>query len=219
MNFEDCKIIRKKIKNSSIKIEKTWIVLISVPRFCLPGYPKKLFESKKDWIEKKLEEIKNNKIIQKLEKWKILYLWEIYNFNYDTNSKKDLINSENRIIISNKDLNNSDTQDLWYKKIAKDYLNKKTIEIAKKDNFIIKKITIRNQKTRWWSCSGKNNISLNWRLIKCPVDIIDYIIYHELTHTIEKNHSSKFWTKLESYNSNCKESRKWLKVNWNEMFL
>jgi len=219
MDFKDCKIIRKKVKNARISIKSNWEVIIGVPRFCLPGYPKKLFESKKDWIEEKLSHINKTKTKLEWRKWEIKYHWEFYKLVQNDKLKQDYFDYENREIFCKNDLSTWEKLEIWYKKDAKKYLIQRTEDIAENEWFRIGKISVRNQSSRWWSCSGKNNISLNWRLIKCPKNIVDYVIYHELTHTIEKNHSDKFRSKLESYLSDCKESRKWLKINWGEMFL
>ncbi|MCK4810040.1 MAG: M48 family metallopeptidase [Candidatus Omnitrophica bacterium] len=69
-------------------------------------------------------------------------------------------------------------------------------ELSKQHGFTYNRIFIRNQRTRWGSCSAKNNINLNIKLIQLPDKLIDYIILHELVHTRIKNHSKDFWTEL-----------------------
>jgi predicted metal-dependent hydrolase len=83
--------------------------------------------------------------------------------------------------------------------------------MANKYGFTYNKLFIRNQKTRWGSCSGKNNISLNVNLIRLRSELIDYVILHELVHTKIKNHSKKFWAKMDRYVGDGKELRKELK--------
>jgi predicted metal-dependent hydrolase len=70
--------------------------------------------------------------------------------------------------------------------------------------FSYNKVSIRNQKTRWGSCSAKNNISLNMKLLRLPEELIDYVIIHELVHTKIKNHSEEFWLALERILGNAK---------------
>ena len=88
---------------------------------------------------------------------------------------------------------------------AKDYLLNRLNKLAIKNGFTYNKATIRNQKTRWGSCSQNNNISLNIQLINLPVDLIDYVILHELVHTEVKNHSDRFWKTLDRYVENSKK--------------
>ena len=73
------------------------------------------------------------------------------------------------------------------------------------------RITIRNQKTLWGSCSAKGNLSFNCLLMKAPDEVIDYVIVHELCHRIYMNHSRKFWEKVASVIPGYKKYRKWLK--------
>jgi predicted metal-dependent hydrolase len=123
------------------------------------------------------------------------------------------------VIHSKKDLNDKEILLIWHKAKAKEYLIEKTEELVLLHSFKARKITVRSQKTRWGSCSAKNDISLNSALIKCPPKIIDYVIYHELAHTIEKNHSKRFWDLLATYFPDYPESRKWLKRNGNMILI
>lgn len=73
------------------------------------------------------------------------------------------------------------------------------------------RITIRNQKTRWGSCSSKGNLNFNCLLMLTPPEIIDYVVVHELCHRKEMNHSKAFWSEVENVLPNYKESIRWLK--------
>jgi predicted metal-dependent hydrolase len=69
--------------------------------------------------------------------------------------------------------------------------------LAVKYGFQYNRVFIKNQKTRWGSCSGKNNINLNLNLVRLPDELIDYTILHELVHTRIKNHGQQFWAQLD----------------------
>lgn len=101
--------------------------------------------------------------------------------------------------------------DHWLYVQAQDYLIKRTLQLAGSNGFIINRVSVRRQASRWASCSAKKNISLNYRLMKYSREIIDYVIYHELCHLEEMNHSGKFWKLVEMYVPNYKEYRKILK--------
>ena len=79
---------------------------------------------------------------------------------------------------------------------AKRKLTRRLKHLAGKHGFTYNRVFIRNQKTRWGSCSQKNNISLNMKLIKLPDELRDYVILHELVHTKVKDHSNGFWAEL-----------------------
>ena len=74
-------------------------------------------------------------------------------------------------------------------------------------------ITIRDQKTRWGSCSGRGTLSFNWRLILAPPEILDYVVVHELCHLTHMNHSKEFWGLVSKVLPDYKVRRKWLKEN------
>lgn len=79
----------------------------------------------------------------------------------------------------------------------------------------IQRISVRNQRSRWGSCSRRGTISLNWRLIQTPRHVQDYIILHELMHCREMNHSVRFWREVESVCPDYAVAERWLKQNAN----
>jgi hypothetical protein len=79
------------------------------------------------------------------------------------------------------------------------------------------KIRIKELKNKWGTCTGKNNISLNWRLVFAKTSIIDYVVVHELCHLKHKNHSKKFWREVEKILPNYKESKNWLRIHGNTL--
>jgi|SaaInlStandDraft_7_1057024.scaffolds.fasta_scaffold58243_2 predicted metal-dependent hydrolase len=81
----------------------------------------------------------------------------------------------------------------WLISYAKEKLTKHVQTISEQTQLNFNKISIRNQKTRWGSCSNKKNINLNFKLMLLPFDLMNYVIIHELCHTIHLNHSAKFW--------------------------
>ena len=84
-------------------------------------------------------------------------------------------------------------------------------ELAAETGTGIKNVTIRNQRSRWGSCSARGTISLNWRLVQTPDFVRDYIIYHELMHLREMNHSARFWARVEAVYPAWRAADRWLK--------
>ena len=84
-------------------------------------------------------------------------------------------------------------------------------ELAQARGFPVRRVTVRNQRSRWGSCSRKGTISLNWRLLQAPPFVRDYIVLHELAHLKEMNHSHRFWAEVESLCPGYADAERWLK--------
>ncbi len=99
--------------------------------------------------------------------------------------------------------------------VGKAAANEKLVErlalLAKRYGFTYNRVTIRNQKTRWGSCSVKNNISLNINLARLPEELMDYVILHELVHTRVKDHSPRFWAEMDKLVGDGRQMRRRLK--------
>ena len=102
-------------------------------------------------------------------------------------------------------------------RLAKVELPEATFRMAKIHGFNPGRVTIRNQKTRWGSCSSTGAISLNWRLIQVPAFVREYVILHELVHLDHLDHSTRFWERLAKACPNLNAAEKWLKLHGNRI--
>jgi predicted metal-dependent hydrolase len=94
--------------------------------------------------------------------------------------------------------------------VARRVIEDRLAELARRHGFSYNRLFVRNQKTRWGSCSSKNNINLNVNLIRLPAALRDYVILHELVHTRIKNHGPLFWEELERHVADCRQIDKQL---------
>ncbi len=107
----------------------------------------------------------------------------------------------------------------FYRAEAKRYLGRRLCELAALHAFEYKSLRVRNQKTRWGSCSAAGNINLNLRLMMAPPAVIDYVILHELCHTRDMSHSPAFWRLVESRCPEFRRWRAWLKQHGGSLIL
>ncbi len=98
---------------------------------------------------------------------------------------------------------------LW--RLATRELPPRVLELAAAQRVAVRRVTVRNQRSRWGSCSRRGTISLNWRLVQTPAFVRDYIILHELMHLREMNHSPRFWAEVERVCPDYLTAEKWLK--------
>lgn len=94
---------------------------------------------------------------------------------------------------------------------AKAYIPGRVAYFAGRMGVTYGRITIREQKTRWGSCSGKGNLNFNWKLMLLPREVLDYVVVHELAHRKEMNHSAAFWAVVEAEMPDYRERRRRLK--------
>jgi predicted metal-dependent hydrolase len=97
--------------------------------------------------------------------------------------------------------------------LARRELTVRAEELARQHGSPMRRVSVRNQKSRWGSCSVRGTISLNWRLIQVPETVRDYIILHELTHLRHFNHSARFWAEVERVCPDYRAAEQWLKKN------
>lgn len=102
---------------------------------------------------------------------------------------------------------------------AKEYFPKRVSYFQQFTGGSYSRITVRDQKTRWGSCSARGTLSFNWRLMLAPPAILDYVVVHELCHLTHMNHSAAFWRKVESVCPDYRTARKWLKDHGSELVL
>jgi predicted metal-dependent hydrolase len=101
----------------------------------------------------------------------------------------------------------------WLKKQARARIVSLAHQKAKQIDKRPARITVRDTRTRWGSCSFKGGLSFSWRLIMAPPEILDYVVAHEVAHLAHMNHSSSFWDTVDRLTENAKGGRAWLSDN------
>ena len=107
----------------------------------------------------------------------------------------------------------TETERLEGKKRAENVLKERCCYYAGLMGVSYGSITVREQKTRWGSCSAKGNLNFNWKLVLMPEEILDYVVVHELAHRLQMNHSTEFWDEVEKILPDYRKRRQWLKEN------
>lgn len=218
-NLFDYKITysKKRKKTIGFKIVDKTLNIIS-PLRVSKKFLLSFLEKKKDWV---LERIKKSKEKKKLiQDNKILFLGQ--RIDIKIMESQLLINGgfcelkDNKLIVNiSKNWQNTLLESVvinWYKKESFEIISEKVSFYANSFNFQYGTITIKDQKTIWGSCNSKNNLSFNWKAIFFNNDVINYLVVHELVHTIHKNHSKKYWQAVENILPNYKELNKMLKM-------
>lgn len=210
-------------KTLSIRIDLEGNLEVKAPKRLSEHEIRDFLKEKQKWIEKQLHKNEKRMSEPPLFQWKDGELLPIYGSQYrleviyQKDSKRDCVqfcNAKIQIITNDVQPQNvKEAVSYWYKKACKKLFEQKVMEFAAIMNVSFAKITLKEQKTCWGSCSNKQNLNFNWKLLLMPPEIMDYVIVHELTHLKEMNHSKRFWERVEAVLPDYKIRRKWLKDN------
>lgn len=203
-------------KRLSLKVEYPNRVIVSAPK----RFPKRIIdrfvEEHQSWISTQVRKIAAQH--QQVETDNQLMIFgkkyqKTCNFNNNQRQGIFILQDQLQINFPDSILKKNINKEikLFLKTTARTYLYKKTPLLAKKLKLSYSSLTLREQKSRWGSCSSKDSINLNWRLVHYPPAVIDYVIIHELAHLIHRNHSRYFWKMVAEHDPEYKEHRKYLK--------
>ena len=206
-------------KTMSIKVDSKGKLIVYAPYFFSDKKIEDFVLSKENWIKKcQKEAILTNKKYDTsnlLEGNFIYFLGEKYSIKFANVKVVEFVkNDVNYVFLPvNYQKNTINKLKSYYKKQAEYYLKSVLDNLAKKLNLSYTSFKITSARTKWGSCSSKGEIMLNFRLMLCPENIIEYVVTHELVHLVELNHGKNFYNMLNYYYPNSKQYIKWLKEN------
>lgn len=203
-------VIRREVKNARLRVCEDGSVQLFVPVAFTEEEIESLLERKKAWIASKQAFFAQKEQI-KLRRNEVLLFGNRYAYFYSSKyQNRVVVNHESKTIQAKRDLLDSTIQEKWLKSLAKKHISARAVALSEALLLPYNKLYIRSQKRKWGNCSKDKNISINWRIIKAPEFVIDYIIIHELCHTVIMKHTIRFQTLLRSYCPDCLQAQAWL---------
>jgi predicted metal-dependent hydrolase len=189
-------------------------VRLTIPRRGSVIEGRRFAERNAEWLGRQLERLPAHPVMPKqwLVGTEILFRGEPVKLEAGVYGESGLIRFGGEAVKANghgSDLRPAIERHLW--RLAAKELPPRVLEYAKLHQLPVRRISVRNQRSRWGSCSLRGTISLNWRLIQTPAFVQDYILIHEIMHLREMNHSSRFWQKVERACPNYETAERWLK--------
>jgi predicted metal-dependent hydrolase len=212
------RIIRSKRKTIALVVTPDAQLIVRAPNETSMEYIDWLIEKKKLWIKQKIAHVKKlNETHQKkqyLDGEGFLYLGKWLRLRIKKEQEQPLVYDGEYLFIVESNLPNADYLITnWYKEMSRRVLTERVDWFVKCYGFNYTRITITDAQKRWGSCGHNNTLNFSWRLVIAPMEVIDYVVIHELCHTTEKNHSDNFWVKVKTILPNYKNSIKWLEQN------
>ena len=214
----DIKVIKSKRKTSSIYIERDGSVSARVPETLSDNEIADLLKAKEYQIFKHLaewQELNENAVEREyVSGQSFLYLGRNYRLKYDEVESGKLHFRRNTFFLNPTD--QSKAKDLFVK-FYKQKLNQKLPEIVKRYQEQLgvfpNAIKVMELQNRWASCTPNGNVNFHWKCAMAPIDVLHYIVVHELVHLIHPNHSKAFWNEVDKILPKYDEQIYWLKLN------
>ena len=212
-------IYSSKRKKLTITVERDRSVIVKAPTGTKAEKIRQVVESRKQWLYEKINYSQKYKLPihppgkELVNGESLPYLGRNYRLEIvDRDGLIQLINNRFLVPKSNLDKRGSVFKDWYIQKATEEILPRVQLHADRLGvKFNLAKIT--NSKYCWGSCTPSDNVNFNWRLVKAPMAVIDYIIIHELTHLIEANHTPRFWNIVKSQIPNVEKAKQWLKEN------
>ena len=204
-------------KKLTITVERDRRVVVHAPESTPEEAIREIVKSKRQWIYEKTKHSQKYKQRshppgkELVNGESILYLGRHYRIEIIPTSSKEIC-LEQRFLIpaSLKDKQRAALRN-WYISRAKEKIFPKIEAVAATLGLKFASAKIVDNRFRWGSCTVKDNININWRLIKAPIFVIDYVIVHELAHLIEANHTPRFWNIVRTHAPTTEKARNWLR--------
>lgn len=205
--------------NISIRIDnKEGQVLLSIPRYAGLEEGLEFLKAKSCWVEKSLVSFEKKQSFN--PGTPISFLGKEYELTHSPLERGGVWIEQDVIKVSGDLAHFSRRVRDFLQRHFLEYAVKSCREKAEKLGVNIGRVSLKDTKSRWGSCSSDGNISLSWRLAFAPLDVIEYVLAHEVCHLREMNHGVKFWNLIyEVYSGDIAKSKRWLKENSAKLYL
>ncbi|MHB8985356.1 MAG: M48 family metallopeptidase [Eubacteriales bacterium] len=214
--------VSERAKNVRLQVSLEKGLEVVVPKKFNLRNLENILREKQDWILDKLDHFtrlaEKQRLLRREGGWRIFYRGR--EFEVET---KEAAGSARQVAVEEEKLTVTVPEgageeaaavlEAWLRRMARMLINQRIRVVNKKLNLSFNRVFIRDQKTRWGSCSRQKNLNFNWRLVMAPLPVLDYVVAHELVHLAVPNHSEKFWARVEEVCPGCKDYRAWLKKN------
>lgn len=220
--FEINQIIRSKRKTMALIIKPDGSLVVRAPLQTADGVIMKFIRNNRSWIERKQAEARAARSLEPKQYCAgelFLYLGNPYPLEIVRGQKKPLLLEASFQLAEAAHPEAALAFERWYRSQAKRILTERVNVFASQYDLHFKGIKITSARTRWGSCSANGSLNFSWRLILAPMEAVDYVVVHELVHTVYHNHSKRFWKKVEEILPDYRERRKWLRNNGQRLSL
>ncbi len=209
--MEISKIIRSKRKTFALIIQPDGALVVRAPKRATRAQVEQVVAEHADWIRKKQGEVAEQRVspLRYKEGEKFSFLGKRYPLEIAPNPPEPLMLHRHFILSKAYQAQAEKLFEAWYRLQARAILPERVEHYAKKFGYTPVKVGITGARTRWGSCSSRGSLNFSWRLMLHRIEVVDYVVMHELAHLKHRNHSKDFWAEVERM---CPDYKKWLKA-------
>ena len=222
MSLEINQIIRSRRKTIALVIQKDGALIVRAPLRTPEKFIREFAEKNAQWVLKKQAQMRAAVSLpprQYASGETFFYLGREVPLEIVKGQKPALVLDPHFKLAESTVVHAENVFQRWYREQAKEIISERVLLFAERHNLQYQKIRIGSARTRWGSCNAKGGLSFSWRLILTPMEIVDYVVVHELAHTLVHNHSGQFWKQVERILPDYDERRKWLRRNGHKVML
>ena len=207
------RVVRSNRKSIALIVDNDANLIVKAPSFVSEMTIAEYVHKKRKWIDEKQQQVsifgeKHSPIVVKTGE-SIMYLGNSYAIIKDVVEHVEI--SGNELIVPEEF--NTEALISWLKEQAIQIISDRVSLYADIMGVNPSSIKLSEAKSRWGSCSINNSLNYAWRLIMCPLSVIDYVVVHELSHITYKNHSASFWARVKTVLPNYEDGQEWLQTN------
>jgi predicted metal-dependent hydrolase len=216
MNIEIDTLIRTKRRTIALIVERDGSLTVRAPKRATSFAIEAFVREKADWIARTREKLISIVEIPKKQYAngeKFLFQGNEYELKLVEHQRPALKFDQGFYLAAASQQRGEFVFTRWYKEQAFMVISERVSAFTQQHGFVPKRIKITSARTRWGSCSADGTLNFTWRLMMAPLDVIDYVVVHELGHLRVKNHSTRFWKVVEGIMPEYRMQRKWLREN------
>ncbi|MGH7953618.1 MAG: M48 family metallopeptidase [Limisphaerales bacterium] len=209
-------IHNRRARRYVLRLRADGLARLTIPRGGSVAEARRFAERNKVWLERQLRHfsMRPNRPTECLAGTEILFRGELMRIETGVNGASGTARfGSESVKVANSAGDLRPAIEKYLRDMAVKELPPRALEFAALHQVSVRRIIVRNQRTRWGSCSTRGVISLNWRLVQTPPFVRDYIILHELMHLRQMNHSARFWREVGQVCPDYEVAKRWLKQN------
>lgn len=210
------KLIRSKRRTLALMIAADATLVVRAPAHTPLDTIEQFVGKNTDWIKRTLARLhKRPQVKQKgfLSGEEFLFMGKSYPLEVQNDTLQPLHLRDGFILNAKERSRGRELFIEWYKKEAKGIITARVEGWARRFGLAYKSVNITCANRRWGSCAPNDHLNFSWRLVMAPIEVIDYVVVHELAHITHKNHSRRFWNRVNAMYPDYKDAKTWLREN------